>query len=112
MVGPRDWSPRKWQFVLKTELAMAGDLLDWMPEEQECFVVEITPEYAKLLLGRRTILKDAASLDRDLWEMYFWDASGEYYGIDWDKTKDAFDEMGRAIFPAAAWKVTKLSKVG
>lgn len=97
MVGPRDWSPRKWQFVLKTELAMAGDIIDWMPEEQECFVIEITPEYAKVLLGRLTIFKNAAFSDLDLLEMYFWDASGEYYGIDWDKTENEFDEKGREI---------------
>lgn len=90
--GPKEWSPR-WglsrQFVLKTELAMAGDFIDWMPEEQECFVIEITPAYARILLGRLAILITALASDKDLWEMYFWDPSGQYYGIDWEKTDES-----------------------
>lgn len=98
--GPREWSPR-WgmtkQFILKTELGMAGDILDSMPEEQQCFVIDITPEYAKLLLGRLEIFKTAAAVDKDLWEMYFWDGSGQYYGVDWEQTEDKEDEEGRSI---------------
>jgi hypothetical protein len=98
--GPREWSPR-WgltrRFVLKTELGMAGDIIDWMPEEQECFVIEITPEYAKLLVSRLAIFMTARAADRDLWEMYFYDYSGEYYGIDWGETGDKLDEEGREI---------------
>jgi hypothetical protein len=85
------------RFVLKTELSMAGDMIDWMPEEQECFVIEVTPEYAKSLLSRWAIFMTAAELDKDLWEMYFWDYSGEYYGIDWEETTDKMDEEGRDI---------------
>lgn len=98
--GPREWSPRWGQakrFVLKTELGMASDIIDWMPEEEECFVIDITPEYAKLLLGRLEIFKTAAAADKDLWEMYFWDASGDYYGVDWDETEEKQDEEGREI---------------
>jgi hypothetical protein len=95
--GPRDWSPR-WgkprRFILKTELVEAGD---WMPEEQECFVIEITPDYAKVLLARLESFMGVAGQDRALWEMYFWDSSGDYYGVDWEKTVEEYDEEGREI---------------
>ena len=95
--GPRDWSPR-WgktrKFILKTERTEVGD---WMPEEQECFVIKITPDYAKRLLARLESFLSVKALDGSLWEMYFWDSSGDYYGVDWEKTVEEYDEEGREI---------------
>lgn len=95
MAGPREWSPRETRFVLKTELS--GDMSGWFPPEQECFVIDIDSRYAKVLLKRRAIFMSAKTSDKDLWEMYFWDASGEYYGVDWEETGDREDEQGRQV---------------
>jgi len=95
--GPRDWSPR-WgktrEFILKTERVEVGD---WMPDEQECFVIKITPDYARRLLSRLESFMGVAAQDKSLWEMYFWDTSGDYYGVDWEKTVEEYDEEGREI---------------
>ena len=94
--GPRDWSP-KWgksrEFVLKTSLVEGGD---WHPEEQECFVITITPDYARLLLARLESFMGIEALDKSLWEMYFWDGSGDYYAVNWDQSEGE-DQEGREI---------------
>lgn len=79
---------------MKTELVETGD---WMPDNQECFVIEITSDYAKVLLARLESFLAVSALDKALWEMYFWDASGDYYGVDWEKTVEKHDEEGREI---------------
>lgn len=46
------------------------------------FVVEISPEMAQALLDRIKLFKDVQRHDRQAYELYFWEYSGDYFGGD------------------------------
>lgn len=67
------------QFVL--HVSCANEYLDGF----DAFVVEISPEYARILLERINLLEAVQKQDKDAFELYFWDPSGDYFGGDPDE---------------------------
>lgn len=61
----------------------------------DTFEIEITPDYAKLLLDRIQLLKGVREHDEEAYELYFWDYNGDYFGGDPDEP-DADREPSRA----------------
>jgi len=51
----------------------------------DTFVVEISPEFAQLLLDRIKLLEAVQKQDKEAYELYFWDPSGDYFGGDPDE---------------------------
>ena len=49
------------------------------------FVVDIEPEYAQQLLKRIELLRFLKKQDGDVYELYFWDYQGDFYGGDPDE---------------------------
>jgi len=49
------------------------------------FVVEIGPDYARLLLERIKMFESIRARDQDAYELYFWDYSGQYFRGDPDE---------------------------
>lgn len=53
------------------------------------FVVEVSPSYARLLLDRLALLEAAKVKDADAYELWFWDATGDYFDGDPDAHSDS-----------------------
>ena len=82
----------------------------------DCAVVEVTPPLVKLIRRRATLAKQARSQDRDLWELYFWGCTAEFFDYalisaceaafeDVDEAKDwsgGFERDGHAVLPLTA----------
>jgi hypothetical protein len=67
------------KFVLRA--SCSNEYLDGF----DFFVVEIGPEYARLLLERIKLLQAVRAKDDEAYELYFWDYSGDYFGGDPDE---------------------------
>ena len=76
------------QFILP--VSCANDFLDGF----DYFIVEISPEYARLLLNRVKMLGTVRKRDKEAYELYFWDYAGAYFGGDPDE-HDAARESSR-----------------
>ena len=55
----------------------------------DVFMIEITPEYAHQLLERMNLFATAQAKDDSLFEMYFWDCSGDFFALDSLQTDDS-----------------------
>jgi len=82
----------------------------------DCALVEVTPSLVKLIRRRVALAKQARRQDRDLWELYFWGCTAEFFDYalistceatfqDGEKAKawsDGFERDGRAVLPPRA----------
>lgn len=82
----------------------------------DCAVVELTPSLVKLIRRRAALAKRARRQDRDLWELYFWGCTAEFFDYalitaceaafqDGEEAKawsDGFERDGRAVLPLGA----------
>lgn len=50
----------------------------------DCYVLTVNPAYAEVLLRRVELLRAANRQDSAAYELYFWDAAGEFHGRDFD----------------------------
>jgi hypothetical protein len=82
----------------------------------DCAVVEVTPSLVQLIRRRAALAKQARRQDRDLWELYFWGHTAEFFDYslvsaceaafgdskeakDWS---DGFERDGHAVLPPTA----------
>jgi hypothetical protein len=74
------------KFCLEATIGMAGDFLD-APDGFDVFVVEIDQEYAASLLSKIDALREVKKHHSTIWEMYFWEPSGEWFARDHDQVE-------------------------
>ena len=82
----------------------------------DCAVVEVTPSLVKLIRRRATLAKQARRQDRELWELYFWGCTAEFFDYALigaceaafeavEEAKDwsgGFERDGHAVLPPSA----------
>ena len=78
-MGTMNMTKESKQFVL--HVSSTNEYLDGF----DTFVVEINPEYARLLLDRIKLLEAVQKEDKEAYELYFWDPSGDYFEGDPDE---------------------------
>ncbi len=81
------------KFCLEGGMSGGGATLD-PPEGYSCCVVEITQEYATLILARMKALDELHAADDRAYEIYFWDNDAEWYATDYDA--EELVEIGEA----------------
>lgn len=82
----------------------------------DCAVVDVTPSLAKQIRRRAALAKQARRQDRDLWELFFWGCTAEFFdyalisaceaafqnGEEAKAWSDGFERDGRAVLPPHA----------
>ena len=72
------------RFVLSINVMHMGEGLD----DFNCFVIEIDPALAELILKRMRQCRDIKALDQDLFQLRYWDYNGDFFDVDPDAADD------------------------
>lgn len=70
-------------------LEVTSSLEDGPPDDFECAVLELTPEYAAGLLARIEMVKKWLEQDSQLQCAQFWNYDVEYFPLAWDESDDS-----------------------
>jgi hypothetical protein len=57
---------------------LAGPALEYL-SGYDLFEVDVTPEYAQVLIDRLSLMATVSAKDDDAFEIFFWDSTGDYY---------------------------------